>query len=228
MTRLASLALPTGQGSWTSWTSDNETLLWWLGGTSLFLLIASAVALPFILARIPADHYVPDDRPLVRPETRFSTLRLIRRIGKNILGAILLLAGLAMLVLPGQGLLAILVGLMLIDFPGRYRLTKKLLRRPHVSKAVNWVRRKTGAPPLLFSREEAAAAGYPIDEQARARDRAATGERSGVRSGSEHGDGDGDSHGDGDGDGDHRHERARSKGAGERTDAPGDAAAKER
>ena len=50
--------------------------------------------------------------------------------------------------LPGQGLLTLLIGLMLTDFPGKYRLEKRLIAQPGVLKAVNWLRARAGHPPL--------------------------------------------------------------------------------
>ena len=68
---------------------------------------------------------------------------------RNALGAVLLAAGIAMLVLPGQGLLTILLGLMLVDFPGKRRAERALVARPNVFEALNWLRAKAGRPPLL-------------------------------------------------------------------------------
>jgi hypothetical protein len=73
---------------------------------------------------------------------------------KNAFGAVLVLAGIAMLVLPGQGLLAILVGVMLANFPGKYALERRIISRPTVSKAVNRIRKMAGRPPLDIPAEE--------------------------------------------------------------------------
>ncbi len=49
-----------------------------------------------------------------------------------------------MLVTPGQGLLTLLIGLLLLNFPGKYRLERWLVRRPGVLRTLNWVRRRRG------------------------------------------------------------------------------------
>lgn len=67
---------------------------------------------------------------------------------KNVLGAIFLTLGVGMLVLPGQGLLTILIGLSLVDFPGKYRLERYLVTRSPVLRSLNWLRRRTGKPPF--------------------------------------------------------------------------------
>jgi hypothetical protein len=71
--------------------------------------------------------------------TRYVLLAL-----KNVLGVVLLIAGLIMLIAPGQGLLTIMIGLTLIDFPGKYRLESWFVTRPAVWKSVNWLRRRAG------------------------------------------------------------------------------------
>ena len=50
---------------------------------------------------------------------RYPVLRPLLLIAKNLLGFVLIVAGIAMLVLPGQGLLTIVVGVVLMNFPGR-------------------------------------------------------------------------------------------------------------
>jgi hypothetical protein len=69
----------------------------------------------------------------------------------------LVVLGVAMLVLPGQGVLAILLGVMLGDFPGKLRLQQWILARPNVMKTLNWLRRKFKKPPLEKPRAKLAA-----------------------------------------------------------------------
>jgi hypothetical protein len=70
------------------------------------------------------------------------------RIARNALGVLLVLLGIAMLLLPGQGLITLLVGVLLVDFPGKQRLVQRLLGRPKALKVVNKMREKHGKPPL--------------------------------------------------------------------------------
>jgi hypothetical protein len=67
---------------------------------------------------------------------------------RNLLGGALVVAGIAMLVLPGQGILTILIGLLLMDFPGKRRGEIYLLRKRTVARAVNWIRSRAKQPPL--------------------------------------------------------------------------------
>jgi hypothetical protein len=67
---------------------------------------------------------------------------------KNLVGVALLLAGLVMLVTPGQGLLTIVVGLTLLSFPGKARLERWIATRPAVWRAINWMRQRAGRDTL--------------------------------------------------------------------------------
>ena len=106
---------------------------------SVVALLASALLVPRFLARLPRDY-------LRRPVERHASLFL--RVLRNLLGAVLVLLGVAMLVLPGQGLLTLLVGLMLADFPGKHQLVVRLLSRPKVLAVVNKLRARHRADPL--------------------------------------------------------------------------------
>ena len=65
---------------------------------------------------------------------------------KNMLGFIFIIAGIAMLVLPGQGLLTLMIGLMVMDFPGKYRFEKWLISKSAILSSINWIRHKAGKP----------------------------------------------------------------------------------
>lgn len=124
------------------WLKENEWLLWVLGVGSLAAFIGSLFMVPALVVRLPADYFAHRRRPPSRLATSKPGLRLALRIGKNALGVILMLAGAAMLLMPGQGLLTLLVGFFLIDVPGKYRLERWLVRRRWVSRPINWIRRK--------------------------------------------------------------------------------------
>jgi hypothetical protein len=68
---------------------------------------------------------------------------------KNCCGGFLFLAGLAMLVLPGQGLLTMLMGLMLIDFPKKHRLKRRVVAWPPLFRVLNKLREKRGLSPFV-------------------------------------------------------------------------------
>jgi hypothetical protein len=67
---------------------------------------------------------------------------------KNLLGIVLLLAGIAMLVLPGQGLITMFVSLTLLNFPGKYRLERWVISQGVVFRSINWIRQRRGYRPM--------------------------------------------------------------------------------
>ena len=81
-------------------------------------------------------------------EMRHPIVRWCILIGKNAIGAVLLLAGLLMLVAPGPGILTILAGVVLMDFPGKRSLEQRVLALPAVLHMVNGIRQRAGRPPL--------------------------------------------------------------------------------
>jgi Putative transmembrane protein (PGPGW) len=128
------------------WLQSHEALMWWMGGLSIITFFGTLIALPFIVSRIPADYFV---RPKHSPtERRHPLLRWAGLILKNLSGVLFVLAGIAMLVLPGQGILTILIGLMLMNFPGKRALELRIVSQPAVLRAINWMRAKTHHPPL--------------------------------------------------------------------------------
>jgi hypothetical protein len=131
------------------WLRGHDTMLVGLAATSVVLFVATLVAVPFVVVRLPEDHFQPPRRRRLRSAAPRPILRTAWRVGKNALGAVLVLAGLIMLVLPGQGLLTIVVGLVLLDFPGKYRFERWLIGRKRVLASLNWLRRRAGKPPLL-------------------------------------------------------------------------------
>jgi hypothetical protein len=119
-----------------------------LSAVSVFLLLASLVGIPWFVARLPADYFVRRHTMPPPSAVRDHRLRLLWRIGKNAIGVVLLLAGIAMLVLPGQGLITIAVSLVFLSFPGKRRFLHKLVSRPRVLAAMNAIRRRAGRMPL--------------------------------------------------------------------------------
>jgi hypothetical protein len=106
----------------------------------------------FILVKLPADHFSK------RRKTKFWSgprpwLHAAKVIGKNIGGVLLVALGVVLSLpgVPGQGLLTILLGVMLLDFPGRHRLEQKLLSKPSIVNTINRLRGRFEKPPLELS-----------------------------------------------------------------------------
>lgn len=127
---------------------EHEQAVWWIVACSALILLASVVLVPWFVIRIPADYFVTEERPALTSAGRHPLIRYAVRVLKNLVGLLLLMAGVAMLVLPGQGLLTIAVGLLLLDFPGKYKLEARIVQIPSLLRSINWLRRKANAEPL--------------------------------------------------------------------------------
>lgn len=126
----------------------NEQLITVLAGVSVVTFVATLIIVPWVLVHLPSDYFVRNERvPLVLPK-RHPVLRVVLLVIKNLIGGVLLLGGIAMLVLPGQGLLTMLLGLSLIDFPGKFALERKIMRKKSVHRSINWIRRKAHKEPM--------------------------------------------------------------------------------
>jgi hypothetical protein len=130
------------------WSKSHDTLLWWLVAASVAMCALTPVAVGWALVRLPGDYFTNRRRQPLGSWTKRPALRWALLAGKNVLGIILIAAGLLMLLVPGQGLLTIAVGLVLTDFPGKFRLERWLIRRPSVWRSINWLRRRAGREPL--------------------------------------------------------------------------------
>ena len=130
------------------WFSDHPGVLIGLGASSILIFIISILGISWFVAQIPEDYFLSSKRKPSKWQEQKPILRLAVLIGKNIIGVSLIIGGLLMLVLPGQGLLTIVTGLLLINYPGKYKLEQKLVAIPSVFRALNWIRVKANKPPL--------------------------------------------------------------------------------
>ena len=131
------------------WITDNQTLLIWIAGASVLLFVGTLAAVPWILRSIPSDYFTHPRRPPSRFAHHHPAWRWTLRVLRAALAVVFLAAGLAMLVLPGQGILTLLVGFLLLEFPGKYRLEKWLMGRPRILRSANALRRKLSRDPML-------------------------------------------------------------------------------
>jgi hypothetical protein len=132
------------------WADEYRHLLYWLGGVSLVTVVISMIVLPIIISGMSADYFLPNRDPSHSFAHRHPVIRWTGLILKNLFGAVLFVAGILMLALPGQGILTLFIGLMLTDFPGKDRLELWLVRKPPIGKALNWIRKKSGHEPLII------------------------------------------------------------------------------
>ncbi len=126
-----------------------HALLGWLAFSSLITFVLSLVLIPLVVGRLPKDCFLilhKNDKPT----TPTSIVSILLTIFRNVLGIILLLAGIIMLFLPGQGLLTILLGGLLISFPGKQKLVYAVICQPKIQQSLDWIREKRHKPPFLW------------------------------------------------------------------------------
>ncbi len=122
-----------------------------LGLFSLVAFVGSLIAVPWLIGRMRVDYFIAHRQEIEARHRRHPALAALIWLLRNGFGLCLVVAGIAMLVLPGQGLLTILIGICLMDFAGKRRLIERLAGNGHVQRALNWVRRQRGRPEFVFA-----------------------------------------------------------------------------
>ena len=124
--------------------------LWGLGIFSLGVTLSIALVV-VVLVRMPATYFWGDNPPsllLHRPRWQ----QRAAHVGKNALGVLLVLLGVILSIpgVPGQGVLTILIGMTLVDFPGKRRFEQRIMRNPTVHGAANRIRSRFGKAPFVL------------------------------------------------------------------------------
>ncbi len=130
------------------WLQAHQTWMWWLVGISAFTFVVSLLAVPWLLVRIPPRYFMAT-KPGHPWGDQHPAVHVMLLIGKNLLGAVFIVLGALMLVLPGQGILTILAGLVLLDFPGKHKVLVWTVSRPPVLSSINWLRNRAKREPLV-------------------------------------------------------------------------------
>lgn len=131
------------------WVQLHRLMFWSISAVSLLFFIGTAVMLPSLVARIPQDYFLPTtDRSPWHASP--SSGRFVYHLIKTIAGLVLIMAGMVMVIIPGQGIITILMGIVLMDFPGKRRLALRIIRNPTVLRSINWMRARSDRPPLVL------------------------------------------------------------------------------
>ena len=118
---------------------------------SAVTFIGSIAVVTFVLVRLPPNYFHSSHaREFLTDQHR--AIRWAGIIVKNLVGLLLVFLGIIMSLpgVPGQGILTILLGIMLLDFPGKRGLELRLVSRPKVLQTINQIRRKFDKPPLVL------------------------------------------------------------------------------
>ena len=126
----------------------NEFII--LAWFSVCLLVISIAVIPWIIIKIPQDYFHERYRVRVAKQSNHPLIAQFFTGLKNVIGFIFVVLGILMLVLPGQGILTILMGLFMMNFPGKYRLERRIVSAPKVLQSLNFIRAKANKPPLIL------------------------------------------------------------------------------
>ena len=132
------------------WISSHNTLILVFSILSFVLAIILIVALVVTINILPADYFLQEKKSSISQSSNIHfLLSIIKLILKNILGIILLLFGILMLFLPGQGILTIFISLLFLTFPGKWNLIQRLVSKKKIFESMNWIRRRFGKDELI-------------------------------------------------------------------------------
>ena len=126
-----------------------KNVIIWFGSISLFVFLFSLLSIRWLVALIPEDYFVTKRVSKIKSQNPLIWYLIL--ILKNLVGYSLILGGVVMLILPGQGLFTIIIGLMLSNYPGKYSIEKKFIAIPTILKSINWLRGRSNKPPLKVS-----------------------------------------------------------------------------
>jgi hypothetical protein len=128
------------------WIQKHETIIWWVGSLSLVTLLGFLILIPVIVIKLPAEYFQKKTIPSEHDIKGLSFTRLMFVIFKNIFGVMLVLAGVVMLFLPGQGIITLLIGISLVSLPGKHKLVLKIVSQKTVWHSLNRFRAKFHRP----------------------------------------------------------------------------------
>lgn len=137
-----------------AWLAQYQTLFAWLAIGSVIVFVVSLLSLPWLVALIPEDYFCHDRRQSADLKKSHPVVRMTLLIAKNVFGAVLLVGGFIMLFVPGQGLLTIALGMVLLDYPGKFQLEQRLAANEKILNGLNWFRARAKAPPLKVEKPD--------------------------------------------------------------------------
>ena len=124
-------------------------------GVSVFgvSLVFSLAAVALVIVRLAPDHFEHAHGSGRFLAHRPAWQRALAIAGKNLLGFFLVILGVLMSLpgVPGQGLLTIFIGLVLLDVPGKRAIERRIIAVPAILRACNRLRARFGKPPFVLA-----------------------------------------------------------------------------
>ena len=130
------------------WLMAHQYLLGWIGVISFLVFSLSLLSLPRLVAMIPEDYFLSQKRKRAILKNEVFGTWIVIFILKNSIGLLLITGGMLMLFLPGQGVLTIIAGLIMTDYPGKFELERRIVSNKKILEKLNWLRNKANQPSL--------------------------------------------------------------------------------
>ena len=130
------------------WLMAHQYLLGWIGVISLLVFSLSLLSLPWLVAMIPENYILSQKRKQTILKNENFGIWIVIFILKNSIGLLLVTGGILMLFLPGQGVLTIIAGLIMTDYPGKFELERRIVSNKKILEKLNWLRNKANQPSL--------------------------------------------------------------------------------
>lgn len=130
------------------WINVSESTLWYVGIISIMTFVGSLLLVPILIIKLPENYFLSAQRSATGMKLKHPVRHFMMKTLKNMAGIALILCGVVMLVIPGQGLLTILLGIFLMDFPGKYHFEQRLVQQKKVLESLNWIRLRANKPKL--------------------------------------------------------------------------------
>ena len=131
------------------WATTHSSLIAQLAVASALISIIYAIGVVVAVIRMSPDYFFQKRTLNVSWQSHHPLLHIFLKIVKNLGGIGLIILGLALLILPGQGILTLVIGLSLLDFPGKRRFELWFVRRSSILKVINKIRKKARRDPLI-------------------------------------------------------------------------------
>ena len=122
------------------WLKAHGLVVGIISGASL---VGSIFICALVIAYLPYDYF--------RTKGRVNRVRQpVLILLKNVVAVILIIVGLILIPLPGQGVLTVLIGLVISDIPGKRKLERRIIQSPAVLSALNHIRSRFNRPLLVL------------------------------------------------------------------------------
>jgi len=125
---------------------QHPSVLAWVTVLSVAGVVFGLLGVSRLVCWLPSNYFMGFENPKAVPKLFRPQIQIV----KNLAGGVLVCLGLIMLIVPGQGLLTLFLGLVVMDFPGKRKVIRFLIRLKTIQNSLNWIRRKKGRPPFMF------------------------------------------------------------------------------